>query len=197
MSRATLKGLVLAGGESRRMGRDKAALLIDGRSALERAVEFARTVCDAVYVSVRPGSTDPLRARFARIEDRLGGAGPADGIASAQAHDADAAWLVLACDLPRLSAATLAELVAQRDSRRDATAYRSAGDAALPEPLCAIYEPSSAGRIRAWLQDGLRCPRKMLLNMDTHLIAPACGDALDNMNTPEDWQRFTGSAEAG
>ena len=194
---AALKGLVLAGGESRRMGRDKAALEVGGRSALVRAMELVDAVCEQSFVSVRRGDDDALRARFARIEDRFGGRGPADGIASAQAHDPNAAWLVVACDLPRLDADTLAALVAGRAPACDATAFRSAYDPALPEPLCAIYEPASRAPIRDWLHDDVLCPRKMLLNLDTRLLEPVSRDALDNMNTPDDWDRYRASREAG
>lgn len=196
MTPALLNGLVLAGGESRRMGRDKAALEVGGRSALARALELIGGFCAQSFVSVRPGDSDGLRARFQRIEDSFGGVGPADGIASAQAHDPDAAWLVLACDLPRLDRHTVARLVSERDARRDATAFRSTRDSTLPEPLCAIYEPASRARIAAFLGDGIRCPRKMLLSLDTLLLEPASGGALDNMNTPDDWARFQGSPEA-
>ncbi len=48
----------------------------------------------------------------------------------------------------------------------------------------------------SFLRDGMRCPRKMLLSLDTLLLEPACGGALDNMNTPDDWARFQGSGEA-
>ena len=89
---SVLNGLVLAGGQSRRMGRDKAALDVEGKTALERTVALLRPHCRNVYVSVRPGDQDELRARFAQIEDRHGGIGPADGIASALAAAPDTSW---------------------------------------------------------------------------------------------------------
>lgn len=196
MTLPVLHGLVLAGGESRRMGRDKAALEIDGRSALERAVALVRPFCRACYVSVRPGSVDGPRSGFDRIEDCFGGVGPADGIASAQAHSPDAAWMVIACDLPNLDAATLTELVRQRDASCDATAFRSLSDKTLPEPLCAIYEPASQDAVLTFLQEGMRCPRKMLLSMNTRLLDQPTLNALDNVNTPADWQRYNSGTDA-
>ena len=146
---APLLGLVLAGGRSRRMGRDKAALTLDGETALARAVRLLEPHCSDVFVSVRDGDgqDDALRAGYPCIADRFGSVGPADGIASAQATRPDAAWLVVACDLPRLEAATLAALIAARDTGADATAFTSGRDA-LPEPLCAIWEPRSARHVR-------------------------------------------------
>lgn len=174
------------------MGRDKAALEVGGESALERAVRLLAPRCQDVFVSVRAGQDDALRARHACIADRHGSVGPVDGIGSAQAERPDAAWLVLACDLPRLDAATLDALIAQRDEDKYATAYTSACDA-LPEPLCAIWEPRSAAAVRAALAADRRCARKILIGLDAALLPPATGDALDNANTPEDWARIRGA----
>lgn len=183
-----LRGLVLAGGRSRRMGRDKAALEQDGRSSLARVVDLLQPLCTSVHVSVRPDQQqEPLRAGFPQIVDLQGASGPAAGIHAAQRHDPRCAWLVVACDLPRLDAATLAHLVAARDPARLATAYRSSHDG-LPEPLCAIWEPASATPLAQALADGRHCPRKFLMQSQagTKLLDLPDPAALDNMNTPGD-----------
>ena len=72
----------------------------------------------------------------------------------------DAAWLVLACDLPLLDQQTLGHLLRSRRRERQATAYRSSHDG-LPEPLCAIYEPSSREAIRAYVASGTRLPAEV------------------------------------
>jgi molybdenum cofactor guanylyltransferase len=182
-----LYGLVLAGGRSKRMQRDKAALPYAGRSQLERAVELLRPFVERVFVSVRADQTaDPLRARFPQIVDTGEGAGPIAGIIAAQTRHPDAAWLVLACDLPFLDAETLAHLVRERRPERQATAYRSSRDG-LPEPLCAIYEPSSREAIRAHVAGGRDCPRKFLLGADAALLDQPDPGALENVNTPMEY----------
>lgn len=70
-----------------------------------------------------------------------------------------------------------------------ATAYRSMHDG-LPEPLCAIYEPKIRMRLFEALGLGLSCPRKVLLNSDTLMLDPIDPLALENANTPEDFQKF-------
>ncbi|MFK7885337.1 MAG: molybdenum cofactor guanylyltransferase [Gammaproteobacteria bacterium] len=188
----TLHGLVLAGGQSRRMGQDKAALTLGGRSLLARAMTLVEGVCDEAFVSVRESVQEGERGRYRQIADAHGGVGPADGIASAFVHSPASAWLVVACDLPRLSADVLATLIAGRDANADATAY--ANDDGLPEPLCAIYEPSSRAQIATFVANDMRCPRKMLLSMNTTLLAPAADDALANANTPEQWRSIAGAS---
>jgi len=186
-SAAPLYGLVLAGGRSTRMRRDKAALTYGGRSQLERAMELLAVHVTRAYVSVRPEQRDdPLRSRFATIADRLENVGPVAGLLAAQAQHADVAWLVLACDLPLLDEATLAGLVRAREPARLATAYRSSHDG-LPEPLCAIYEPRSHGPLAAYVAAGRSCPRKFLLQHDVRLLDEPNPAALDNINTPEEY----------
>jgi molybdopterin-guanine dinucleotide biosynthesis protein A len=184
---APVYGLVLAGGRSTRMQRDKAALEYGGRTQLERAVELITPLVEWVFVSVRPDQTgDPLRARFPQIVDSGEVAGPLAGIVAAQSRHPDAAWLVLACDLPLLDEQTLAHLLRSRRPERQATAYRSSHDG-LPEPLCAIYEPSSREAIRAYVAGGRDCPRKFLINADTALLDQPDPGALDNVNTPKEY----------
>ncbi len=138
-----LYGLVLAGGRSTRMRRDKAALAYQGRTQLERAMALLSAHVARAFVSVRADQgSDAVRARFAQIRDAHENLGPIAGVLAAQAQHPEAAWLVLACDLPLLDEATLAHLLRARDPARSATAYRSSHDG-LPEPLCAIYEPRS------------------------------------------------------
>ncbi len=184
---APLYGLVLAGGHSKRMGQDKAALEYRGRGQLARAFGLVETLVSRAFVSVRPDqSGDPLRARFPQIVDIADGTdGPAAGIRAAQLAHPDVAWLVLACDLPLLDMATLQHLIARRDPARLATAFRSSLNG-LPEPLCAIYEPAAAAALTEFLATGRNCPRKLLINSDTLLLDQPNPKALDNLNTPQE-----------
>jgi molybdopterin-guanine dinucleotide biosynthesis protein A len=169
------------------MQRDKAALEYHGRSQLEWAVSFLQPFVQRVFVSVRPDQTnDPIRARFEQIVDTHQNLGPIAGIMAAQAKNPDVAWLVLACDLPFLDEGTLATLIAARQPQRLATAFRSSHDV-LPEPLCAIYEPASREAILAHIASGKNCPRKFLINSDVQLLDEPNPNALDNVNTPDEY----------
>ncbi|MDE1922422.1 MAG: NTP transferase domain-containing protein [Gammaproteobacteria bacterium] len=179
--------LILAGGASSRMRRDKAAVEYQGQRQLDRTCELAARHATGVFVSVRADQVDdPVRSRWPLIVDSVPGAGPIVGIRSALAHTPGAAWLVLACDLPFLSDAALAHLLGARDPGCLATAYRSAHDG-LPEPLCAIWEPGAAAELADFQAGGRRCPRKFLATHRARLIEPLEPRALDNINTPEEY----------
>lgn len=191
MSALALHGLILAGGSSTRMHRDKAALEYQGRSQLDRAFELASRHAAKVFVSVRADQTlDPTRAQRPMIVDSVAGEGPIVGIRSALAAHPQAAWLVLACDLPFLSDATIEYLVRERNSAGSAagfaTAYKSAHDG-LPEPLCAIWEPAAAKALADYQAGGGHCPRKFLIRHGARLLEPQDARALDNVNTPEEY----------
>ena len=185
---AEVAGLVLAGGESRRMGRDKAALELGGTNQLTRTVALLERHLPAVFVSVRESQQhDPLRARFAQIVDAPAFSpqelsGPIAGILGAFAAKPDHAWLVVACDLPLLDDDAIAGLLAGRAADRIATAYTSAFDQ-LPEPLCAIWEPQAAEALRAHVAGGNLCPRKFLLRNGAHFL-PERASVSTNINTP-------------
>jgi molybdopterin-guanine dinucleotide biosynthesis protein A len=185
MSIPPLYGLLLTGGASQRMRQDKAALAYRGEPQLLRAWRLLEAVTERAFVSVRDSQRDdPLRSGLPQIVDSYDAIGPAAGILSAQDRYPDVAWLVLACDLPLLDAGTLQQLVAARDVTCDAVAFTSSHDG-LPEPLCAIWEPSSHALLKQRYDAGSYCPRKALIQSRLVLL-PAPGAALDNVNTPEE-----------
>jgi molybdopterin-guanine dinucleotide biosynthesis protein A len=194
---APVYGLILAGGSSSRMHRDKAALQYRGKSQLDRAFELASRHVSRVFVSVRANQTeDPTRAARPMIVDSIVGEGPTVGIRSALAGYPGVAWLVLACDLPFLSDAALSQLLHERDAASVATAYRSAHHDGLPEPLCAIWEPAAAPLLASYQDNGGRCPRKFLIRHATRLLEPQDRRALDNVNTPEEYAQALATLDA-
>lgn len=135
-------GVVLAGGASIRMGRDKALLEIDGETLVAGAARRLGEVCEEVLIAdagrgLLPGS----------IPDGPG-QGPAAGILGAACARPGARLLVLAVDLPKVPVALLAELA------------RSDADLAIPrwegglEPLCALYGPAALAALEARVGQG-------------------------------------------
>ncbi|MEL7163584.1 MAG: NTP transferase domain-containing protein, partial [Bacteroidota bacterium] len=123
------------------------------------------------------------------IADRFLGLGPLGAICSAFMTDPNSAWLVLACDLPLLEKATVADLLAARDASRFATAIKGAAKP-FPEPLVALYEPRCYARLLSFLSLGYACPRKVLINSDVALRELSDEEPLTNANTPEERKRI-------
>jgi len=181
-------GLVLAGGQSRRMGRDKALLQRGGQSQLAYAMSVVGECVDRVFVSTRADQKDDEeRARFEQIVDRYEDMGPVAGILTALEDYPEVDWLVVACDLPNISHETIQLLLQQRNGQQPFTAYRSSHDD-LPEPLCAIYHTGCAAIVRQYVDDGIHCPRKILIRSDTLLLQQEDPKSLHNVNTPDDLQ---------
>ena len=185
-----LFGLVLAGGLSTRMGEDKALITYHQQTQLARSYELLNKYCDKTFVSVSASmSNENSRKDYPLIIDQYENGGPLIGIASALNAYPDKAWLVVACDLPFLDTHTIENLIHNRKPAAEATAYISAHDG-LPEPLCAIWEPSIQQRVETAIQLKNACPRKVLIQADTNLLELPLSNALDNANTPQDKQRI-------
>lgn len=184
-SPAPLYGLVLAGGRSRRMGTDKAALDLGDGALLERAVALLAAELEHVYVSVRPDQRgDALRARFRLVEDRTPEIGPAAGLLAAHAQQPHAAWLVIACDMPLLEASHVRTLIAARDPQKGATVWRT-DETGAAEPLCAIYEPATLADFAASIRaGGSPSPREWLARVRLQRVTEPAGGALKSANTP-------------
>ena len=187
MSAPQLYGLVLTGGRSRRMQRDKAGLEYAGKSQLARAMDLLTPLVARSFVSVRSDQLqDPQRSAYDTIADVRPNLGPIGGIHAALHAYPECGWLILACDLPFLDRATLQYLIAHRASERVATAFRSSFDGE-PEPLCAIFEPRSREIIEQSLAGGQQCPRALLSRNDVELLELPNARALDNINTGEEY----------
>ena len=186
-----LRGLVLAGGRSSRMGRDKAALIHpDGRTLVRRTYDLLVAAgCVSVAISLRHDQEIPAGLEgLEMVRDPAGASmGPIAGIVAAMRLEPTAAWLVVACDLPRLDGGTLVHLSASSQAGEKFLAYRSQSDG-LPEPLCALYQPAALPVLELALAEDFRCPRKLLIRHGCRLLDPVTPRALENANTPEDWE---------
>lgn len=189
-----LYGLLVAGGKSRRMGQDKASLPApNGQPLWRRTRDLLAASVDNVFLSIRPGQELPdySKSDGILIEDTVEDAGPLGGILTAFEKHPDAAWLVIACDLPLLDRETLDHLIQNRQAQGYATSYKSAFDG-LPEPLCCIYEPTAAEVLRSRVKAERYCPRRFLLDEteQVRLLTLPNQHALENANTPEDLKRI-------
>ncbi|GAB3536481.1 hypothetical protein GCM10027443_26930 [Pontibacter brevis] len=185
LAKPVLNGLVLAGGKSLRMGQDKGAMLWHGKAQRYYVADLLKEFCPEVFISCRPEQQPEFDSAYKTLADTFTGLGPYGAILSAFREQPDAAWLVVACDLPLLDQHTLQHLTENRNLAAVATTFESPYDG-FPEPLITIWEPKSYPLLLSFLAQGYTCPRKVLRNSDINLLKPMNPDALLNVNTPEE-----------
>lgn len=148
-AKITFTGVVMAGGRSTRMGRDKALLkLEDGRTLLERSVALLRGV-GASEVLVSVGNVRTYGMPCTReIQDITVGCGPMGGLAAALAEARSSLCVVLAVDLPAMTSAYLGALLAE--ARVSCGVVPVLGNSV--EPLAAIYPKEAAAEVEGAMQ---------------------------------------------
>jgi molybdopterin-guanine dinucleotide biosynthesis protein A len=183
--------LILAGGRSRRMGRDKARLPVGDGTLIDHLARRLAPVVDETLVAGGPESARLAGAR--RIDDRYRGLGPLAGIHAGllEAHF-PMVWVV-ACDLPDVEPA-LGELLRGYAAGVDAVVPRLADDS---EGVCAVYDRSLAPRLETFLQAGKRRVQDFLGRIAVRYVTPAELRQVDpelrsfrNINTPADYEAW-------
>jgi len=182
-----LYGLVLSGGKSTRMGKDKGLLDYHGTPQRGYTYNLLSQVCDETFLSIRKNQADEIPNDFKTILDEDEFKGPFNGILSAHKKHPKVAWLVLACDMPLMSVEALQELIAARNPNKLATAFALKGNP-LPEPLAAIWEANGLSLAIDFMQSQLgTCPRKFLIHNDAQLVFPTNENVVLNANSEADY----------
>ncbi|BCK88631.1 putative molybdenum cofactor guanylyltransferase [Sideroxyarcus emersonii] len=180
--------LVLAGGDSRRMGQDKAALILDGKTLLERVTAVMQQVFPKVIVSVRQLRSD---VGVPQVCDAQAASGPLAGLIAGLA-EADTSWVfAVACDMPFVTREIVLHLAALRGGYQ----------AVVPvvgghlQPLAAFYAAGARDAMRASLAAGDRSLRGALEKLDVRYVDEAELRDADpqlrsffDLDTPQDLQ---------
>jgi len=184
-----LKGIVLAGGKSTRMGRSKAHICWHQKEQQYHLADLLGLYCDEVFISCRPEQQASIHPNYHVLPDLFEASGPLEAILTAFKKYPNHGWLVMACDVPLLDQPTLNYLVKQRDYCKIATVFESPLDG-LPEPLTAIWEANSYELLRSNHQNQNISLRKILIRNEAKIIKAPNTDALINANTPADALRI-------
>lgn len=176
-----IKGLILMGGVSSRMGSDKSELNYHGKKQKEFVRELLEAVGIKSYYSVREdkGNSDEIHDVFSNI-------GPFGGICSAFQKDPNSAWFVMATDLPFVNAPLIQKLIRQRNPSKVATVVKGKNNKHL-EPLIAIYESRANDVFMQYLEQGNLSPSKVLMHSDIEILEVEDG-LIRNINTPEEYK---------
>jgi molybdopterin-guanine dinucleotide biosynthesis protein A len=186
----SIAGYVLAGGQSTRMGTDKALLPVSGRMLVEQVAGLVRTAAGNVTLIGDPEKYSWLELRV--IPDARVGMGPLAGMEAALL-DTSCEWnLIAACDMASLRADFLRELC------RMALALPDAVDCLVPasgpeqrwQPLSALYRRRCLNQITAALDRGIRKVTDVAASLNVHIWHFPDAVVFQNINTPEDWNRY-------
>ena len=168
------------------MGREKGGIVHpDGRTMVRRAVDLLKEAgCEKVVVALREGQD--LSEDVEDVEDvRDAGGGALGGIVAGMKTGVEEDWLVVACDLPRLKVGVLRDLLGFDD---DFVVYERNGRL---EPLCGFYGKNAFEILTKSMEVGEWGLQKILRANGVKIVELEDFNALENANTPEDWERLS------
>ena len=184
-------GFITAGGNSSRMGRDKAWLELDGVTMIERVIAALRPVTARLtIIANRPQYT---RLNLPVIADTNFGVGPFEAIRTALVNARHSHVVLVGCDLPFVTSELFAHLLRVAG---DAQAVVPLDESGRFEPLCAVYSIAALAAVTELIAAGQRKVSHLFDRIPTRFVAFAELERLDgaslffeNINSPEDYQR--------
>lgn len=184
--------MILAGGQSRRMGRNKLSLEVGGETLVRRVTEALSYRCEEVILA---GTSDDVPTNVRRVDDARPGEGPLAGIEAGLVAARFPLVFVAAGDMPFLSDALVSYLLDELVRGEVQAVVPSCGGRL--HPLCAAYERSVLPRLRSALEEEVRSVREFVGRLERVAYAEeaeigAFGDPdvlLMNVNSPEDLRR--------
>ncbi|NLW82131.1 MAG: molybdenum cofactor guanylyltransferase [Desulfovibrionales bacterium] len=189
-----MRGVVLAGGQSSRLGQDKTAVLHGGQTLLERSAALLGRHCEEVYISCRHPETMPLPLPvIVDVTERMG---PVGGIITALRR-LGGPLLVLACDLPFMEDSVVRQLLqahAKRPPHCVMTTWEQGGTGFI-EALVAIYEDGALPHLEQGVARGVFKLSRLIPPSLRHTITYAENDGkfFFNVNYPHDLRKLDNS----
>jgi molybdopterin-guanine dinucleotide biosynthesis protein A len=193
MNSTDVCAVILAGGQSSRMGCNKALLDMGGAPLIRILIDRIRPVTDNILISSNDRQSYGF-LNFPVIPDLFPGHGPLAGFHSAMIRDSCPLYLILACDLPNLKTPLLQRLVSIAEGFDAAIPRTSDG---LAHPLCAVYRRTCLPSVEFALSRGANKVIETFLHdsLSIRWVDPDEGQFKDadlaNINTPEDLQNLT------
>ena len=191
---AAIAGIVLTGGRSSRMGSDKAALVLDGETLLQRTVRALARVADEIVLVRAPGQTLPpvtCARPLVEVADPVEGEGPLVGMATGLAVVSAPVAIVVGVDMPFLQAPLL-RLLAERVAAGSRWVLPIAER--RPQPLCSAFARDALEVLRAHIAAGDRAPMAVAADLGMTRLSPEQWQAADpeglsfvDVDTPEEF----------
>ncbi len=178
--------LILTGGESSRMGRDKVCLTINGKKLIEHLYDILIKFFDEVIISVAKKS-GPVIPNALMARDLVSGKGPLMGIYSALCASSNLVNFVIACDIPRIEFSILRKLLSCSLQYDIVVPSFEPGKY---EPLFAVYNKEVIASAKALLANDKRRVSDLFSLCKTKIIKASDSNWYANLNTPEDYKNF-------
>jgi molybdenum cofactor guanylyltransferase len=182
-----INGLILSGGKSTRMGRDKSLIDFHGKPQREYLFDVLAKFCNTVYLSCKT-ETD-IAAELNPLVDQFELDSPLNGILSAFTVHPGYAWLTVPVDMPNVSGEVIQYLIKHRDESKLATCFFDS-EGKKPEPLLTLWEVNAASFLNAFFESGNKSPRKFLETHPVNIITTPKVGFLTNINSPDDLLRY-------
>jgi len=190
-----IKVLVVAGGASRRMGRDKSQIERSPNvRQIDHLVELASRVGSEVLVS--SNEPDKAPAGFEVLTDLHPGTGPLAALEAFHFRYPGEPVLLLGCDLFLMDEQTLVHLLDKREPNNGITAYANRIDG-VPEPLCTLYEAEAVAAAGGAIAAEESCARHFIKGRKHTLLELPNPVAMDGANTPEELDEVFAKMETG
>ena len=187
MKESSIYGLVLAGGKSTRMGRDKGLIQYHRKPQREHLFDLLTKFCEKVFTSCR--KEQEILMSLHPIWDKFDFESPLNGILSACDQHPEKGWLAVAVDMPFVTEDVLKFLISERDQTKAATCFYDS-DGKFPEPLLTIWEPSAFLLLREFHSKGGISPREFLMENDCKKLTYFNSQIHVNINTVGDIERL-------
>jgi molybdopterin-guanine dinucleotide biosynthesis protein A len=194
-----MSGFILVGGASSRMGTDKGSLLLEGRTFVQRIAEELQVVADSVTLVGKDSGN--LGLNLPKAPDIYENWGALGGVHAALSASQSPWSIIVACDLPYVTAGLFAHLAALREGFEAVAAIQKDG---RPQPLAALYrkDPCLAWADRLIKSDERR-PIALLQSVRTRWTPfselqelPGAEHLFDNINTPQEYEQASGKGDS-
>ena len=188
-----LTGIILSGGKSSRMGKEKGLCLLNGKPLIEYAFDLLKNFCDSIIISAKNSEYEYLGCQI--VKDEIQGIGPAAGIYSGLWASRSDENFILSCDMPMITVDLIRFLLSQKKDF-DAVIPLNNG---LPEPLCGFYRKSCIPVFKRSLDQGKYKIQDILTEVNTRFIPVTSADPFynpllfTNVNAPGDIENLESS----
>jgi len=175
-----ITGIVLAGGKSTRMGRDKGFVLLNDKPFINHVIDALTPFVDTLIIVSNNPAYDVFKLK--RVEDIFKDSGPLAGLYSGLYHSKTENNIVLSCDVPLINNSVLNELIKEIGSDTEVVMVKSEG---RKMPLVACYKKQTMAHFLSQLQKGKRGLFDAIkpLNVKIIALAPALAKHVKNINT--------------